>query len=120
MRFDKLLTTVQPIGNLRPPAATEMKKKKEGGPFPFSPTVFDACHAANRKYIFENFPQIRANCTRCSRTPAFKSRLYGHLRLRTRLHDVFKVGMFIWIKMSQYFLLIRKQYCPLRIRTTDY
>ena len=29
MRFDKLLTTTQPIGNLRPPAATEMKKKKK-------------------------------------------------------------------------------------------
>ena len=28
MRFDKLLTTAQPIGNLRLPAATEMKKKK--------------------------------------------------------------------------------------------
>lgn len=96
------VTTAQPIGNLRPPAATEMKKKKSG-PFPFSPTLFDACHAANGKYIFENYPQIRRNYTRRSRTPAFKSRLHGHLRLRTRLHDVFKVGMFIWIKMPQYF-----------------
>ena len=78
-------------------------EKKKGGPFPFSPTLFDACHAANGKYIFENCPQIRANYTRRSRTPAFKSRLYGHLRVRTRLHDVFKVGMFIWIKMSQHF-----------------
>lgn len=102
IRFDKLLATAQPIGNLRPPAAIEMKKKK-GGPFPFSPTLFDACHAANGKYIFENCPQIRANYTRRSRTSALKSRLYGHLRLRTRLHDVFKVGVFIWIKVSQYF-----------------
>ena len=39
MRFDKLLTTAQPIGNLRPPGATEIKKKKKVVPF-LSPLHF--------------------------------------------------------------------------------